>query len=313
MKKIIFIILQIIFLTMISKAADTVSAKYFPLAVGNKWVYLKASSVGGPYSYSIIVAQITKDTVINNKKYFYTNITPSVLAGWIRYDSTNGQIKMYYDYVQVCNYELMHYDLSVNLGDSCNNSYMPCTINNYYCTHIKDTSLFGINTRIKTYYYSFSIHNGGSTTQVNFAKNIGCYSDITHVASVYGQNHNIYTLKGFVINGQLFGDTTLTFVNTISTNIPEKYSLSQNYPNPFNPSTVISFSLPVDSKVLIKVYDVMGKEVATLVNERLQAGSYATTFDARQGGSSRGLNSGVYFYRLTTEGFSETKRMVLIK
>ncbi|MFA5012708.1 MAG: T9SS type A sorting domain-containing protein [Ignavibacteria bacterium] len=307
MNKIIFVLLQIIFITMISKAADTVSAKYLPLAVGNKWVYLKASSMGGSYIYSITVTQITKDTVINNRKYFYTNIIPSVSAYWIRYDSTNGQIKMYANYAPDCNYERMYYDLSVNVGDSCNNSYMPCTMNNYYCTQIKDTSLFGIITRIKTYYYSFSIHNGGSTKTENFAKNIGCYSDISHVASVYGQNHNIYTLKGFVINGQLYGDTTLTFINTISTNIPGKYSLSQNYPNPFNPRTVISFQLPAVSDVMLKVYDVTGKEVTTLVNESLQPGTYETTFDGS------GLNSGVYFYKLIADGFTETKRMLLVK
>ena len=96
--------------------------------------------------------------------------------------------------------------------------------------------------------------------------------------------------------------------NQLSTgSLPDTYSLSQNYPNPFNPSTVISFSLPVDSRVLIKVYDVQGREVQTLVNERLQAGTYETKFEGA------GLNSGVYFYRLKAEGYSETKRMVLIK
>ncbi len=307
MKKVILILSQITFLTMVTKAADTVSAKYLPLAVGNKWVYLKASSMGGSYTYSIFTVQITKDTIINNRQYFYSNIIPSYFAGWIRYDSTNGQIKRFSNNDPICNYERMYYDLSVNVGDSCNNSYMPCTLNNYYCTQIKDTSLFGIKTRIKTYYYSFSIHNGGSTKSEIFAKNIGCYSDISHAASVYGQNHNIYTLKGFVINGQLYGDTTLTFVNTINTKIPEKHSLSQNYPNPFNPVTKISFQLPVAGLSTLKVFDITGKEVATLVNERLQAGTYETTFDGS------GLNSGVYFYQLRTDGFSETKRMILLK
>ena len=102
-------------------------------------------------------------------------------------------------------------------------------------------------------------------------------------------------------------------IQTITTETPSTFSLSQNYPNPFNPNTVVRFSLSVVSDVVLKVYDVTGKEVQTLVNERVQAGSYETTFDARQGGSSRGLNSGVYFYKLTTEDFSETKRMILLK
>jgi len=96
-------------------------------------------------------------------------------------------------------------------------------------------------------------------------------------------------------------------IQMISTEIPSAFSLSQNYPNPFNPRTVISFQLPAVSDVMLKVYDVTGKEVATLVNERLQAGTYETTFDGS------GLNSGVYFYRLSTLDFTETKRMIMIK
>ncbi|MFA7362072.1 MAG: T9SS type A sorting domain-containing protein [Candidatus Kapaibacterium sp.] len=102
-------------------------------------------------------------------------------------------------------------------------------------------------------------------------------------------------------------------IQNISTEIPSAYSLGQNYPNPFNARTVIRFevqkleSRSQNSEVTLKIFDITGKEVATLVNERLQAGTYETTFDGS------GLNSGVYFYRLTTDGFSETKRMVLIK
>jgi hypothetical protein len=89
--------------------------------------------------------------------------------------------------------------------------------------------------------------------------------------------------------------------------MPSSYSLSQNYPNPFNPTTNVKFSILNSGDVKIVVYDVQGREVQTLVNERLNAGTYEVKFD----GSS--LNSGVYFYRLTTEGFTETKKMLLIK
>jgi photosystem II stability/assembly factor-like uncharacterized protein len=88
---------------------------------------------------------------------------------------------------------------------------------------------------------------------------------------------------------------------------PENYVLAQNYPNPFNPVTQIEYAIPVNSLVTVKVYDVMGREVSTLVNETKPAGNYQVQFDASN------LNSGVYFYTLTTEGFSETKKMLLIK
>ena len=91
------------------------------------------------------------------------------------------------------------------------------------------------------------------------------------------------------------------------TQIPGEYKLGQNYPNPFNPVTKISFDLPKTGLVSLKVFDVLGKEVATLVNEVKNPGSYTVDFD----GAS--LSSGVYFYRLETNGFVATKKMMLIK
>ena len=95
--------------------------------------------------------------------------------------------------------------------------------------------------------------------------------------------------------------------NSISSIIPDNFSLKQNYPNPFNPSTVISYSIPKSGMVTLKVYDVLGKEVASLINEVKTAGSYEFQFN----GSS--LSSGVYFYRLQSGNFSDTKKMFLLK
>jgi hypothetical protein len=100
-------------------------------------------------------------------------------------------------------------------------------------------------------------------------------------------------------------------VQNISSEVPSAYSLKQNYPNPFNPTTKIKFDVgsvkQASLLVTLKVFDVMGREVQTLVNERLNPGTYETTFDGSM------LPSGVYFYKLITEGFTETKRMTLIK
>jgi hypothetical protein len=92
-------------------------------------------------------------------------------------------------------------------------------------------------------------------------------------------------------------------------NRPIVHKLEQNYPNPFNPTTRIQFSIPVGTygNTSLRVYDVLGKEVATLLNEQLQAGSYSATFDAN------GLSSGVYFYNLHTGNVSETKKMILAR
>ncbi|HUI30987.1 MAG TPA: T9SS type A sorting domain-containing protein [Candidatus Acidoferrales bacterium] len=85
------------------------------------------------------------------------------------------------------------------------------------------------------------------------------------------------------------------------------FSLNQNYPNPFNPSTVISYQLPVNSQVTLKVYDVLGREVATLVNARQTPGEHSVTFDARN------LPSGIYFYRISAGGYTATRKMLLVK
>ncbi len=99
----------------------------------------------------------------------------------------------------------------------------------------------------------------------------------------------------------------LTSATGISNIVPDKFSLSQNYPNPFNPSTTINYELPITNYVSIKVYDALGNEIETLVNEKQNAGSYSVDFNAAS------LPSGIYFYKLVTEKFSETKKMILIK
>ncbi|MBN1634553.1 MAG: choice-of-anchor J domain-containing protein [Ignavibacteria bacterium] len=89
--------------------------------------------------------------------------------------------------------------------------------------------------------------------------------------------------------------------------IPQNYMLNQNYPNPFNPVTKISFAIPKSGLVTLKVYDVIGREVASLVNAQKNAGSYIVDFDASN------LSSGIYFYRLDVNGFVDTKKMMVIK
>ncbi len=86
-----------------------------------------------------------------------------------------------------------------------------------------------------------------------------------------------------------------------------RFYLFQNYPNPFNPSTKISYSIPQTSFVTLKVYDILGKEIATLVNEEKQVGNYEINFDAKN------LSSGVYFYRIQAGNFTETKKFILLR
>jgi len=113
-------------------------------------------------------------------------------------------------------------------------------------------------------------------------------------------------------NGKLFYTNNCGgFLTSLQSNntLPNKFELFQNYPNPFNPSTVINYQLPISSFVALKVYDVLGREVATLVNEFQNAGTHHSAFFTLHSS----LSSGTYFYRLTAGDFSSTQKMVLLK
>lgn len=108
-----------------------------------------------------------------------------------------------------------------------------------------------------------------------------------------------------------------TDVETGLSHHPSAFVLEQNYPNPFNPTTTISYALPQDGLVLLKIYDALGREVSTLVNEFKQTGRYTTTFPATGGSASGGdaskLSSGVYIYKLTSGKYCAAKKMMLVK
>jgi hypothetical protein len=138
----------------------------------------------------------------------------------------------------------------------------------------------------------------------------GEYSyDTDHNMTLYTET---YTLDGgltwiLFIREAWTWSAAVTVVEEKGNNIPANYSLTQNYPNPFNPSTKISWQSPVSGHQTLKVYDVLGNEVVTLVDEYKEAGKFEATFDASQ------LSSGVYFYKLQAGNFVETKKMILLK
>jgi hypothetical protein len=103
-----------------------------------------------------------------------------------------------------------------------------------------------------------------------------------------------------------FSDLTVG-ITPISTEIPAQFRLEQNYPNPFNPSTKIVFALPKNGDVNLKIYDLTGKEVATYVNGYYNAGTYSVEINLSN------LASGVYLYKIQAAGFTDVKRMVLLK
>ncbi|HPI38005.1 MAG TPA: T9SS type A sorting domain-containing protein, partial [Ignavibacteriaceae bacterium] len=131
-------------------------------------------------------------------------------------------------------------------------------------------------------------------------------------------NHSLTLPKELALSyrlKQIDNDGTFSYSDEIivetlrATSLPTEYTLEQNFPNPFNPSTTIKFGLPKDSKVTLEVYNIIGEKVTTLINGEMQAGihNYQFSIDNYQ------LSSGIYIYKLTTEGFTSTKKFVLMK
>jgi hypothetical protein len=153
-----------------------------------------------------------------------------------------------------------------------------------------------------------------NTTGVDIPTTTGTYSyTYTYKREAAWVDTSIYTVA-FVqndVNKEVInsarGYYTATSIGKNNEGIPPDYALYQNYPNPFNPVTTISFDVPKSGIVKLKVYDILGNMVASLADGVLAAGSYKTEFNAAN------LSSGVYFYKLQTESFSDTKRMMLVK
>ncbi len=136
-------------------------------------------------------------------------------------------------------------------------------------------------------------------------------SDRTHPSITSGRKKVADLLLNFVKTDQTarnwFLKSELTNINSKENLIPENFKLFQNYPNPFNPTTVISYRLPVTGNVTLKIYDMLGREVATLVDGELNHGEYSVAYQADH------LSSGIYFYRLNAGEFTQVKRMILVK
>jgi hypothetical protein len=128
-----------------------------------------------------------------------------------------------------------------------------------------------------------------------------------HMLLLNGNLYVVYDSPGRVYLHK-YKVTAPTGVETFqSGSLPTKFYLEQNYPNPFNPRTTISFSLPQREHVMLKVFDMLGREVSTLVNESKPPGNFSATWNAQD------LPSGVYFYRLTTGEFTQIRKAVLVK
>jgi len=226
-------------------------------------------------------------SMFTDPRYFTNGDFTNVLMALIQFAVSNGG--SFPGFVPV---ELVSFAASVT-GTNVNLSWMTATEVNNQGFEIERSS--DQNNWERVGY----VEGNGTTTETKYYS----YTDTKLESGTY-----YYRLKQIDFNGTYEYSSTVEAVVTV----PREFALEQNYPNPFNPSTTINFSLAADSKVTLKVYDLLGQEVVTLVNGELTAGEQEVTFNAA------GLNSGVYFYRINAEGansknFTSVKKMILTK
>jgi len=176
-----------------------------------------------------------------------------------------------------------------------------------YRLYFSSLSINSVNVNLEFELSTFPDIKEPSKVKVYVRPNEG-HGLFTQLNTIYDSQNNNLLVNNAGFGEYIFADDE-SIVTGIENNktIPTRFLLSQNYPNPFNPSTVINYQLPKLSNVSLKVFDVLGREVVTLVNKEQPAGNYKVTFNAFR------LSSGIYFYTLRTGDFIKTKKLVLLK
>lgn len=282
--------------------------EYYPLTIGTKWIFDFTSIDYLPpfpvYTTDIFIREvvgfITKE---NNKDYYQIELrflsSNHVTTYYERIDTNTGKILRYEE--SLPDSEQVLDDLLGEVGDSLNvNRFEP-----YYTSiptifeDIEPYSKFGITSSRRNYKYPGLLY-----ADYSLVHKVG----LEHILLGYDFGSDIYNLKGFIIDGVVYGDTTLTDIEDIKNKIPYSFNLSQSYPNPFNPTTKISWQLPEASFVTLKIFNSLGEEVETLVNEFMNTGIHSKLYIVNSA-----LPSGVYFYQLKAGDYIQTKKMILLK
>jgi len=252
----------------------------YPLAIGNRWIYLEEHGINPNIWYEVILKEVLGDSIAANGKQYY-HILTGTSHSLERIDSTSGFVYRYYQDQSLPENEYLKANLFGELGDSINTfdpSY-PSGLSYIKIIQIDTTNIWGLSS-IRKYYQQIT-PGPFHLTGFWLMEDIGIYT-ISAGLPLYGI-FSYMTLKGCVINGIVYGDTTPTDINEEGNHSVKYFRLEQNYPNPFNPSTKISWQSPVSGWQTLKVYDVLGNEVATLIDEYRNAGSYEVEFKSSVG------------------------------
>ena len=302
------IIILLIIISTLSNLSFAQGGFDFPFKIGS---YFEYDYAGSSFNYRYY-AKITRDTVINGKKVAILSFfdEPGMGNYDVYYRIDTNTLNIYNGLTQTC-VDTTGFSLEAGFKLPVGYIWNTCdTSKPYYRSYIVDTSSYSniLNynkllktvTRVDT---STGITSDGTAMYV-FTEKFGFFIYSQSSSGPFGPYSIV--LKGAIIDSVTYGSITLG-INQISSGIPGGYSLKQNFPNPFNPSTNIRINLPKAENVKLIVYDQLGREVNTLIDERLNPGEYEYRF------VNNNLSSGVYYYTLLTDNFRDTKRVILVK
>lgn len=258
---------------------------YFPIQIGNEYQYETTTYESNQIEYY-------KRTITNliNKEdggtdiYFDNSKEPKY------YKSKNGNIYLYAD-----NKPYLWYDFTTSAIDTYYTKLSGIETN--VIVNSFNTILFAKNTTARSFSFLDKYFNFSFGYHV-LAEGLGIVEMNSHIMLPSSDR-----LIGCIINGVTYG----TIVSIKEKPIDTDFELFQNHPNPFNPITRISFKVPSNTVVKLSVYDILGREIITLVNEEVKAGKHEIEFNGTD------LPSGVYFYKIQSQNFVDTKKLVLIK
>jgi hypothetical protein len=269
---------------------------YLPLQTGNLWQYHYhySNSCGNQHS-SYYTEEVVGDTILPNGYAYKVIISdlPFQPHRYLRVDTATANVYEYFAWG-----EQLVDSLRATVGS------MFVREDGFYtqCVAIDTAIVLGLPTTVKRFvmFYVFggdyALAHGLGRSEFTTYHEDPCYPLL-----VYYYRDLVYARIEGVEHG------TLVDIDDAPEILPGSFKLFQNYPNPFNPSTTIRYELPEKSLVTINIYSVLGEEIATLVNEGKDVGSYQVRFDGT------GLSSGVYFYRMRARDFVETKKLLLLR
>jgi hypothetical protein len=283
-------------LTIISSApAQDSLAQYHPMSKGNIWIY-RVTALPSLIWYQY--REIERDSIISGNSYRIVSETNSIdsTAGISieRYDTSTGCYYTWSGSTDILEDSTFTFTPNTSFGGSYDCKVFTSLDTGLVLQTLTTTRQLGEGKLIKEDVMSWSYSYGlGLVFQ----------TDIDLLSLFPIQTLHLVYAK---IGGKEYGSVPAS-VSAKDKRTPTSFVLSQNYPNPFNPSTNISFSIPSRSFVTLKIYDMLGREVTTIVSEEMSAGSYSRQWNATD------IPSGVYFYRLQAGNFNQTKKLILLK